>query len=244
MASIHTETLEYSVGGTRFLGHLAYDAAIQGKRPGVILFGEWWGLTDLLKHRASQLAELGYVALAADMYGNAKVAVDATEAGQCMGALMGDINVATARVKAAAEALGKVPQADASRLGAQGYCLGGALSLHAARLGLPLRGVVSFHGSLGRTHQAKPGDVKARVLVLHGGSDTFISDDELTAFMKEMRELNVDLAFESYPNVKHGFTNPEATAKGQKYGLNLAYDASADARSWESMKRFWATVLA
>ncbi len=235
MASIHTETLEYSAGGTRLLGHLAYDSSIQGKRPGVVLFGEWWGLTDLLKRRASQIAELGYVALAADVYGDAKIAVDPAEAGKCMGGLMGDISVATARVTAAIETLAKVPQVDGARLGAMGYCLGGALSLHAARLGQPLRGIVSFHGSLGRTHPAKPGDVKARVMVLHGGSDNFISDDELTGFIREMRELNVDLVFESYPGVKHGFTNPEATAKGQKFGLNLAYDASADSRSWDSM---------
>jgi dienelactone hydrolase len=242
--SIHTETLEYSANGVRLLGHLAYDGSRQGRRPGVVLFGEWWGLTDVLKRRAHQIAELGYVALAADVYGDGRQAADAAEAGKLMGGLMGDVSVATARVTAAVETLRSRPQVDPARLGAMGYCLGGALSLHAARLGLDLRGVVSFHGSLGRTHPAKAGDVKGKVLVCHGGADTFISDDELTGFIKEMRALDVDLEFQSYPGVKHGFTNPEATAKGQKYGLNLAYDASADTRSWDSMKGFWARVFA
>ena len=180
----------------------------------------------------------------ADVYGGGKIAADADEAGQLMNGLLGDMNAVTARVQAAIDTLKAQPQTDTSRMGAMGYCLGGALSLHAARLGLDLRGVVSFHGSLGKTHEAKAGDIKAKVLVCHGADDKFISDEELAGFKQEMADLNVDMTFESYPGALHGFTNPEADEKGKKYGLALAYDAAVDKQSWEAMRSHWAHVFA
>jgi dienelactone hydrolase len=125
-----------------------------------------------------------------------------------------------------------------------GYCLGGALSLHAARLGLDLKGVASFHGSLDKTHAAKKGDVKAKVLVCHGADDKFVSPEQLESFKQEMRELGADLKFVSYPGALHGFTNPEATENGRRNSLPLAYDENADRKSWEEMKSFWARVFA
>lgn len=244
MSDIRTETLQYEAGGVRLASHFAWDASLRTPRPGVVLFGEWWGLNDYLKRRARQVAELGYVALAADVYGNARVAADATEAGSLMNGLFADMAATGERVKAAVATLAARPECDAARMGAMGYCLGGALSLHAARLGLDLRGVVSFHGSLGKTHPAQPGDFKARVLVCNGEDDGFVSAEEQAGFRDEMRSLGVDMRFRSYPGAKHGFTNPEATEKGRKSSLPLEYNEAADQQSWQDMRAFWAEVLA
>jgi dienelactone hydrolase len=242
--AIHTEIVNYAAGDTSLEGYLAYDADIAGQRPGVVVFGEWWGRTEYLERRARELAELGYIALAADVYGGGQTAADADEAGQLMNALLGDMSVATARVQAAVDTLGSQPQTDSARMGAMGYCLGGALSLHAARLGLDLKGVVSFHGSLGKTHAAKPGDIKARVLVCHGADDKFISDEELAGFKQEMADLDVDMKFVSYPGALHAFSNPEADENASKYGLALKYDAQVDRQSWQEMRDHWERVFA
>jgi dienelactone hydrolase len=244
MTSVHTETLTYPAGGKTLRSFLAFDESLVGKRPGIVLFGEWWGLNEYLKRRARQIAELGYVALAADVYGDAKTAADAKEAGALMNGLFADMPATNERIKGAIAALAARPEVDATRLGAMGYCLGGALSLHAARLGLDLKGVASFHGSLDKTHAAKKGDVKAKVLVCHGADDKFVSPEQLESFKQEMRELGADLKFVSYPGALHGFTNPEATENGRRNSLPLAYDENADRKSWEEMKSFWARVFA
>jgi dienelactone hydrolase len=242
-ADIRTETVTYTAGGASLVGYLAWDASQAGPRPGIVVFSEWWGVTEYLKRRARQLAELGYVALAADMYGGGKTAADATEAGQLMKGLFADMDATSAKVRTAVEQLGRRPEADAGQLGAMGYCLGGALALHAARLGLNLRGVVSFHGSLGKTHAASKGDVKARVLVCHGEDDSFVSAEEQAGFRQEMDDLGVDYRFVTYPGAKHGFTNPDATENGRKYGLPLEYNETVDRESWQEMKSFWNEVL-
>jgi dienelactone hydrolase len=242
-ADIRTRTVTYAAGGATLVGYLAWDAVQQGPRPGIVVFGEWWGLNDYQKRRARQLAELGYVALAADMYGDGRIAADATEAGKLMNGLFADMGATSAKVRAAVEQLARQPEVDAKQLGAMGYCLGGALALHAARLGLALRGVASFHGSLGRTHAAKKGDVKAKVLVCHGEDDSFVSAEEQAGFRQEMDDLGVDCRFITYPGAKHGFTNPDATANGEKYGLPLAYNEDVDRESWQEMKTFWAGLL-
>lgn len=244
MANVRTETLSYAAGGRTLQSHLAWDADRTDRRPGVVVFGEWWGLNEHIKRRARELAGLGFVALAADVYGDGRTAGDAKEAGALMNGLFADMASTSERVQAAVDTLAARPEVDAERLGAMGYCLGGALALHAARLGLDLKGVVSFHGSLDRTHAAKPGDVKAKVLVCHGGADQFVSAEQVQAFKQEMRELGVELKFVVYPGALHGFTNPEATEKGKANGLPLAYDENADKRSWEEMQAFWSRVFA
>jgi dienelactone hydrolase len=242
-ADIRTETVTYTAGGATLIGYLAWNAAQHEQRPGIVVFGEWWGLNDYQKRRARQLAELGYVALAADMYGDGRTAADATEAGSLMNGLFADMAATSARVRAAVEQLARRPEVDGSRIGAMGYCLGGALALHAARLGLALRGVASFHGSLGKTHAAARGDIKARVLVCHGEDDGFVSADEQAGFRSEMDELGVDCRFVSYPGARHGFTNPDATANGRKYNLPLEYNEQVDRESWQEMKAFWSEVF-
>lgn len=241
---IQTATLKYTAGGAALESYLAWDASVQGKRPGVILLGEWWGMNDYLKRRARQVAELGYVGLAADMYGGGRVAADSTEAGQLMNGLFADMAATGERLGAHLAQLRAQPQVDAARIGAMGYCLGGALSLHAARLGLDLKGVVSFHGALSRTHQAKPGEIKAEILVCHGADDVLVPADDQKNFHEDMKALGAKYRFIAYPGAKHGFTNPEATAKGEKYGLPLAYNESVDQQSWQAMKDFWARVFA
>lgn len=241
---IQTKTLKYTAGGADLESYFACDASVQGKRPGVILLGEWWGMNDYLKRRARQVAELGYAALAADMYGGGRVAADSNEAGQLMNGLFGDMAATGERLKAHLAQLRAQPQVDGTRIGAMGYCLGGALSLHSARLGLDLRGVVSFHGALGRTHQAKPGDIKAEILVCHGADDVLVPEDDQKNFHEDMKALGAKYQFIAYPGAKHGFTNPEATAKGEKFGLPLAYNESVDQQSWDAMKKFWARVFA
>lgn len=243
-AKIETGSVTYHAGGADLVSYLARDAAQQGLRPGIVVFGEWWGLNDYQRRRARQLAELGYAVLAADVYGDGQTAANADEAGQLMNGLLADMSSTSARVRAAIEQLGRQPGVDPARLGAMGYCLGGALSLHAARLGIDLKGVASFHGSLGRTHEAQPGDVKAKVLVCHGEDDAFVSAEEQAGFRKEMEQLGVDCKFVAYPGAKHAFTNPDATENGRKYGLPLEYNEAADRESWQEMKAFWAEVFA
>ena len=241
---IRTETVTYTAGGESLVSYLAWDAALPGPRPGIVVFGEWWGLNDYQKRRARQLAELGYVALAADMYGGGRIAADATEAGNLMNGLFADMAGTTAKVRAAVEQLARRPGVDRARLGAMGYCLGGALALHAARLGLDLRGAASFHGSLGKTHPAQKGGIKARLLVCHAEDDGFVSAEELAGFRQEMDGLGADYKVVTYPGAKHGFTNPDASENGRKYNLPLAYNESADRESWQLMKSFWADAFA
>jgi dienelactone hydrolase len=160
-----------------------------------------------------------------------------------MGGLFADIPSLNARLQAAYEQLRAHPLVDSDRIGAMGYCLGGALSLHMGRLGIPLKGVASFHGALTRVHEAKPGEFKAAVLICHGEADGMVPAEDQANFRKEMEQLGVDYQFNSYPGAKHGFSNPEATEKGKKYNLPLAYDEKTDRQSWEDMKSFWAKVF-
>jgi dienelactone hydrolase len=239
----HTEVLRYNSSGKDFASYLAVDSAREGKRPGIIVLPEWWGLNDYLRRRARELAGLGFVAMATDVYGDGREAADSTEAGQLMGGLFADIPALNSRLQAAYDQLRAHPLVDPERIGAMGYCLGGALALHMGRLGIPLRGVASFHGALTRAHEAKKGEFKAAVLICHGEADGMVPAEDQANFRKEMAELGVDYQFNSYAGAKHGFSNPEATEKGKKYNLPLAYDEKTDRQSWEDMKAFWTKVF-
>jgi dienelactone hydrolase len=242
MTDIQSETLTYSAGGTEMTGYLAYDPQA-GARPGVLIVHEWWGLTDYLRQRARQLAELGYCALAVDMYGGGRTASDPDGAGELMNAVLGDIDAAEARFTAARAALANHAACDGSRIAAMGYCFGGAIVLHMARIGMDLAAVVSFHGALGSFHKPDPGQVKARILVCHGADDSLVPDADVDAFKAEMDAAGASYEFKSYAGALHGFSNPEATANGEKYGLPLAYDEAVDRDSFEAMKSLFAQVL-
>jgi dienelactone hydrolase len=241
--TIQAEPVTYSAGDTTLRGYLATDTSKQGKRPGVLVVHEWWGLGDYVRRRARMLAELGYGALAVDMYGDGKVADNPGDAGALMNSVLGNMKAGEARFKAAYDLLASRPEVDGSRIAAIGYCFGGSTVLHMARIGMPLRGVVSFHGALGSFHKPAPGSVKAKVLVCHGADDGLISKDETSGFKQEMDHAKADCQFVAYPNAKHSFTNPEATENGKRFGIPLAYEAEADRRSWEDMKQFLARVL-
>lgn len=241
---IRSETVTYKAGETNLQGYLAMPAAMGGTRPGVIVVHEWWGLNDYIKRRADMLAELGYIALAADMYGDGKVADSPDQASALMGGVLKDPASASARLHAAFELIKATPKIDKRRLAAIGYCFGGAMVLHAARIGMPLSGVVSFHGALGGLHKPAPGSVRAKILVCHGAADALVPAADIENFKAEMDQARADYKFIEYPNALHGFTNPDATAKGQKYGLPLAYDEETDRQSWEDMQLFFRTAFA
>lgn len=235
-AAIKTETVEYRDGEAVLEGFLAYDNAIRGKRPGVIVVHEWMGLEDYAKKRAVQLAELGYLAFAVDMYGKGVRAKDHKEAGELAGYYKSDRQRMRARIGAGLNELRKHPLADPQHVAAIGYCFGGTSVLELARSGADIAGVVSFHGALGTPNPEDARNIKAKVLVFHGASDPSISAEEVKAFQEEMTRGNVDWQMVFYGGAVHSFTNPEA---GHDPSQGKAYDAKADQRSWEGMKLFF-----
>jgi dienelactone hydrolase len=235
--------VEYSAQGVTLKGFYAYDDARQGKRPGVLVVHEWWGHNEYTRKRARMLAEMGYAALAVDMYGDGKQANHPDDAGKFASETMKNFDGAKARFLAAQEFLGRQPQVDGTRLAAIGYCFGGGVVLNMARQGADLKGVVSFHGTLAPVKAAEPGAVKARILVFNGADDKFVSPDAIAAFKKEMTEAKADFRFENLPGVIHGFSNPDATALGKKFNMPLRYDAAADKKSWSEMRAFLKDVF-
>lgn len=242
-AKVTGREVSYTSGDTTLKGYLAWDDSLSGKRPGVLVIHEWWGHNDYARQRADMLAELGYVALAVDMYGDGRTADHPKDAGAFAGEVMQNIETGEARFAAAVDFLKAQPQTDGDRLAAVGYCFGGAVALHMARIGMDLDAVASFHGNLAAKTEAEEGKVKARVLVCHGAEDSFIPREQIDAFHREMNDAGVDYRFESYPGAIHGFTNPGATALGKKFDLKLAYDKKADQASWKALKQLLAEVF-
>lgn len=242
MADIQTETVSYSANGTICKGFLAHDPSA-GARPGVLVVHEWWGLDDYIRGRARMLAEMGYSAMAVDMYGDGRTASDPTGAGELMNASLGDMDGAVARFTAARDLLAGHAATDGTRLAAIGYCFGGAVVLHMARIGMDLKAVASFHGSLGSFHAPGKGEVKPKILVCHGAADSLVPDADVAAFKAEMDAAGADYSFKAYEGALHGFSNPAATANGKKYGLPLAYDEGVDRQSWSDMQELFSTAL-
>jgi dienelactone hydrolase len=241
---IETRELVYQAGPDACDGYLAEPAGHDGRHPGVLVLHEWWGHNAYVRHRAEQLAELGYTALAVDMFGSGRTADTPDEAQALMQGLMGDPATVRRRFHAARDQLLEQPGVDPHRLAAIGYCMGGGIVLDMARAGEALAGVVAFHGTLGATEPAKPGKVRARVLALIGSEDAFSPTAEQDAFEREMRAAGADYELVRYPGVQHAFTNPAVDAKAAKYGLPLAYDAAADHDSWQRMRDFLQHIFA
>ncbi|MBK9090871.1 MAG: dienelactone hydrolase family protein [Holophagales bacterium] len=236
-AAVKTEVVEYKDGDQVCEGFLAYDDAAKGKRPGVVVVHDWMGVGDETRRRVKQLAELGYVALAADVYGKGIRPKDAKEAGALAGKYKGDLPALRARVRAAFDTLSKNPRVDASKVLAIGYCFGGTTAIELARSGAPLAGVVSFHGGLGTKDPADAKNVRCPILALHGAADPFVPPAEVAAFQKEMTDAKVDWQMVFYADAVHAFTNPGA---GNDPSKGAAYNERADRRSWEAMKAFFA----
>ena len=242
-AAIKGEEVQYKVGDQVFKGYIAYDDAKKGKRPGVLVVHEWWGHNEYARKRAHMLAELGYSALALDMYGDGKQAHHPDDAGKFAGEVRQNMDAAKGRFVAAEEVLKKHASVDAQKIAAIGYCFGGGLVLEMARAGFDFKGVASFHGNLGTPTPATKGKVKAKVFVANGADDPFIKPEEIDAFKKEMQAAGVDYKFVNYPGAKHSFTNPDADELGKKFNKPFAYNAAADKQSWEEMQAFFKKIF-
>jgi dienelactone hydrolase len=242
-AKLKEQDVDYSDTDTAKLhGYIVYDENIEGKRPVVLVVHEWWGLGDYEKRRARELAELGYIAMAVDMYGGNQKGNDPAEANKLSTPFYNNPALAKSRIDAALKVVKQNAMADTTKIGAIGYCFGGGVLLNTAKLGEDIDAVVSFHGSLmGVTPQK--GLTKANILVCHGNDDSFVPADQVAAFRKQMDSVEATYTFKTYPNATHAFTNPEATEKGKKFGIPIAYNAAADTASWNDMKAFLTTAL-
>ena len=242
MAQIHTESVEYRVGDVIMEGYLAYDSALagQGARPGVLVVHEWMGLNDYAKSRARQLAGLGYVAFAVDVYGKGVRPTSREEAGAEARKYYADRRMFRDRLKAGLDVLVNHPRSDDQRIAAIGYCFGGTAVLELARSGAEVDGVVSFHGNLATPTPADARNIKARVLVCHGADDPHVPAEQIQAFQDEMNGAGVDWIFIMYSGAVHGFTNPDNPSDPSG---GVAYQAAADERSWKHMQMFFDEIL-
>jgi dienelactone hydrolase len=241
--NILSSKLDYQVGNNRHQAYLAYDESVNSPAPGIIVVHEWWGVNDYIIERTRMLAELGYVALAIDMYGDGRVAADTDEAGSMMNEVLGDMDTGTDALRAGYQLLVDQASVDARKTAAIGYCFGGAMVLHMARTGLPLSAVASFHGALGSFHEAEPGSIQPRILVCHGEADTMVSMDELAKFKAEMDAAGADYEVQLYADAKHGFSSREADNNASKYGIDVGYNAAADTASWKAMTALFNRVF-
>lgn len=233
MAEVRSAPVAYTDGGDKLTGYLYWNDAIEGKRPGVLVVHEWWGLNDYARRRAEMLAELGYVAFAVDMYGGDKVTSHPAQAGEWMKATVSNLDGWRRRAQKGLEKLSSLAITDTDRLAAIGYCFGGATVMQLAYAGADLDAVVSFHGSLPLPKaQSEAAGFKGRVLIEHGNDDAFVPQEKVDAFKSAMNEAGVDLVFNGYDGARHSFTNPDAG----NFGIdNLKYDEAADEASWRSM---------
>src|SRR5512147_421454 len=228
-AAIQETPVTYSDGETTMKGFVVYDTAKKGSRPGIVMVHEWWGITKHMHNEARRLARQGYTAFIADMYGDAKTADNPKDAGALSSSVMKNPQTMESRFNAAREQLAKQPSVDPTRIGAVGYCFGGAVVLNMARAGADLAGVAGFHASLGlNTPAPAAGTVKAKMLVLNGADDPFIKKEQYVQFESDLKAANADFKVITYPGAVHAFTNPEATALGKKFNLPLRYDAKVN----------------
>ena len=239
---IKEESVSYGTDSAKLTGFVAYDSASTAKRPVVLIVHEWWGLNDYVRGRAKQLADLGYLAMAVDMYGDGKMGNNPDEAGKLAMPFYTNPGMAKSRFNAALAKIKTYGQADTSKIAAIGYCFGGAMVLNVARLGENLNGVVSFHGGLVGT-PADKNLLKAKVLVCHGADDQFVKPEEVATFKKQMDSIGADYTFKQYAGAKHAFSNPAATEMGQKFKIPIAYNAAADSTSWNDMKDFFEKIF-
>ena len=235
-AKIVSKAVDYEHAGVKLEGWLAYDDSTSGKKPGVLVVHEWWGMNDFAKGKAEELAKLGYVAFAADMYGKGVTTEDPKKAGELAGQFYGKPLMAE-RARAGLDTLLATGLVAEGKVAAIGFCFGGATCQALAYTDAPLAGIVSFHGSLipasaGANHHAK-------ILMLHGAADTFVTAEQITTFQKSMKEGGFEMEWIAYPGAVHAFTNPDATRIGKEHGMNIAYNEAAAKASWAKMQVFF-----
>jgi dienelactone hydrolase len=238
-AKVTAQPVEYNHNGTVLEGYLAYDDAVKGKRPGVLVVHEWWGLNDYVRTRVSKLAELGYVAFALDMYGKGILTEDPQEAKKLSGHLSGQ-PIMRQRARAGLDILKNNSQVDPTRIAAIGYCFGGTTVLELAYGGADVTGVVSFHGGLTAPKSEDLKRIKAKFLICHGADDGFFPPAAIQAFQDGMRKSGADWQMVFFGGAVHSFTNPDADKRGIK---GLAYDKNADERSWKYMQLFFEKIF-
>lgn len=240
LAAVQSKMVDYQDGDTKLTGALYWDDAKKGKRPGVLVIHEWWGLNDYAHKRARMLAELGYVAFAADMYGDNKVTDKPPQAQEWMQEVTADVEGWRERALLGLAQLKASGLVDGDKLAAIGYCFGGATVIQMSYANAPLKGVVSFHGSLPAAPEEVKGKIGPSILVLHGQADSFIAPEVVTNFRNKLEAAGANWEMNTYGGARHGYTNPDAG----KFGIdNLSYDAKADARSWARMQAFFAELF-
>jgi dienelactone hydrolase len=240
---VKVDNITYKDDTTTLQGMVAYDANDSARRPAILVVPEWWGVVNFTRSRAEELAKLGYIAMVVDMYGNGKVAENPGDAGKMAMPFYQNPQMATKRIEAALNEVKKYPQTDTSRIAAIGFCFGGTMVLNAANLGGNFDAVVSFHGGLEGVRPPAKNLPKAKLLVCHGGNDSFVPQRDVDAFKKQMDSVDADYQFIVYPDATHAFTNPDATETGKKFNLPIAYNAAADSASWKDMKEFFGKNL-
>lgn len=244
-AGIQTQEVQYSSGGAKLNGYLAWDDAVQGKRPGVLVVHEWWGHNEHARERARMLAELGYTALAVDMYGDGKFADHPEKAGEFMNAAFKDWKGSQAKFNAAKKLLQKHPTVDRKHIASIGFCFGGAVSLRMAREGADLDAVVAFHSALPTEPTVSKGKVKAAVLVLNGSEDAWLDPKAVAAFKQEMSTATQDFKYLTLAGARHSYTNKRADDISKKFKMdNLKYNKQADKRAWSAMQTLFKRVFA
>ena len=234
------QQVEYKDGDTVLEGYLAYDDATQDLRPAVLVCPEWWGLNDYPKHRADQLAKMGYIAFVADMYGKGVNTEDPGQAGAWATPLMTNRKLMRQRAFAGLNTLLGQKYVDKTRVAAIGYCFGGTCALELARAGAPLAGVVSFHGNVSRNDDEGPDNITAKILICHGGADPMVTPKMLAAFEAEMNQIKANYQINIYSGAEHAFTNPAADSH---HIPGIAYNEQADKRSWAAMKDFFEEIF-
>lgn len=240
--SVKEENVTYSADTATLNGFVAYDQNSTARRPVVLIVHEWWGLNDYVRSRARQLAEMGYLAMAVDMFGNGKTADNPQDAQAYASPFYTNAQLMKTRIDAALNRVKQFPQADTANIAGIGYCFGGAVVLNTAKLGADFKGVVSFHGSLAGVTPKKE-LLKAKVLVCHGNADSFVPAAEVAQFRKSMDSIGADYTFKTYDSATHAFTNPDATETGKKFNIPIAYNAEADKASWNDMKAFFDRIF-
>ena len=238
--AVQTKVIEYKHGDTVLEGYMAWDDSVQGRRPGVLVVHDWTGLGDYARKRSKQLAEMGYVAFALDMYGQGIRPKTPQEAAAQAGIYKKDRPLMRARAQAGLEVLLGSKLCDPKRVAAIGYCFGGTTVLELARSGAEIAGVISFHGGLDTPTPGDAKNIRCKVLVLHGGDDPHVPRKDVEAFEDEMRGGGVDWQLIVYGGAVHSFTHP---ATGDDKSKGAAYDAKADRRSWAAMQQFFAEIF-
>ena len=241
-AKLKEETITYKLDSSTRNNFVVYDENVEGKRPAVLVIHEWWGLNDYAKMRVRELAKLGYIAMAVDMYGDGKMGDDPTAAQNLATPFYMKSETVKPIFDAALKKLKGFAQTDTTKIAAIGYCFGGAQVLNLAKMGEDLKGVVSFHGNL-NVVPANKGLLKAQILVCHGGADPFVPQTEVDQFKKQMDSIGAKYTLKVYEGATHAFTNPNATAMGEKFKLPIKYNAAADTASWKDMKDFFLQIF-